>query len=227
MKSLKLIIVIFLSLFTFSILAEEKVKITEQSNLMLVVRTSLEANKLSANLVPTGPISVQDDEGKTHTLEMAHYEYLGDTHIRFVFDSTETMANATPEEFSKFKLTAEEAVNVAISNIYRDYGQPKMYKLEHGVYQVQGESPDFDSSYFLDKSLWKNVNAHFKDSIIVAVPARHLLLLAPATDKKAVSFLAENVQSWFKESGSQGVSSALYTYNSGEWTVYQPPLLKQ
>lgn len=207
----------------FSASAEESLVVTEQSNLMLVVRTTFGANKPDVQLVPSGIQTFQDSDGNTHSFEMAHYEYLGDTHIRFVFDSVETMANATPEQFDRFGLTPEEAVEVSMTNIYRDYGQPNIYELENGIYQVQGKSPDFDSSYFLDKTLWQQVGSHLKDAVVVAVPARGLLLFAPSSNKKAVKFLSENVQDWFNESGPQGVSSALFSYDSGVWKVHQDP----
>jgi len=210
-------------IISFNISANEEFAVTEKSNLMLVVRTSFGANKPDPQLVPTGIQVFRDSDGKKHSFEMAHYDYLGDTHIRFVFDSAETMANTTPEQFDKFGLTPEEAVEVAISNIYRDYGQPNIYELESKIFQIQGDSPDFDSSYFLDKALWKRASALFNDALVVAVPSRDLLLFSPAKDKKALKFLSENVQGWFNESGSQGVSSALFIYDDGDWKVQQSP----
>lgn len=207
--------------------AEDTQVVTEKSNLMLVVRTSFGANKSNAQLIPTGVQTFQDATGKTHSFEMAHYEYLGDTHIRFVFDSAKTMTNTTSEQFGKFGLTPEEAVEVAIKNIYRDYGQPNVYELENGIYQVQGKSPDFDSSYFLDKALWQQIGSQFQEAVVIAVPARDLLLFAPMNDKKAVHFLGENVRELFSESGRQGVSSALFAYNNGVWKVHQTSVSKK
>lgn len=204
-----------------SVIAEDVSMMKEKSNLMLVVRTSFGANKVDQKLVQTGPLTITDNEGKEHKIELAHYEYIGDTHIRFVFDSKETMRNVTTEEFKALKLSSSEAVKIAIQNIHRDYGKPKLYKLEQGIYQIQGNSPDFDSSYFLDHSLWKNLSDQFKDTIIVAVPSRELLLFSPLKGKKSVAFLSDNVKEWFSESDTQGVSSALYSYKDGNWTVFQ------
>jgi uncharacterized protein YtpQ (UPF0354 family) len=208
----------------FDASANDAQEVIKKSNLMLVVRTSNGANKPDPQLVSTGIQTFQDANGKKHPVELSHYEYLGDTHIRFVFDSVATMTNTTPEQFNQFGFTPEEAVKVAIANIYRDYGQPNVYELEGGIYQVQGGSPDFDSSYFLDESLWLSIGNNHKEGVVVAVPARDLLLFAPISDKNAVRFLGENVKDLFKESGRQGVSSALFGYSDGIWKVYQSPV---
>ncbi|MFT2092855.1 DUF1444 family protein [Paraglaciecola sp. 2405UD69-4] len=221
MKLISFLMVSLFSFVSFNTFADGTEVVKDKSNLMLVVRTSYGENKSDANLKPSGEGSFIDSSGKTHTFELAHYEYLGDTHIRFVFDSTATMTNTTAGEFQELGLTPEKAVELAIANIYRDYGQPNIYKLEGGVFQVQGDSPDFDSSYFLDQLLWESVASHFQEKIIVSVPARSILLFAPISDKKAVEFLKENVQVLFEDSGRHGVSSALYSFNNGKWTVFK------
>ncbi|MCU8278049.1 hypothetical protein M2G82_21570 [Vibrio vulnificus] len=199
----------------------------DKSKLMLVVRTSYGGNKATQKLVESGPLTMQDKSGKEISFELAHYQFIGDTHIRFVFDSECSMENATAEEFKSFNLSPNEAVDIAIKNIYRDYGEPNLYQLEQGIYQIQGNSPDFDSSYFLDAPLWENLEIHFNSSIVVAVPSRNLLLLAPSSDKKSVVFLEENVKKWFIASDTQGVSSALYLYKNEAWSVYQAPMEDQ
>ncbi len=224
MNSRMLLKIFIFCVVAFNASADDTQEVINKSNLMLVVRTSNGANKPDSQLVSTGIQTFQDANGKIHPVELAHYEYLGDTHIRFVFDSVATMTNTTPEQFSQFGFTPEEAVKVAIANIYRDYGQPNVYKLEGGIYQVQGGSPDFDSSYFLDESLWLSIGNNHQEGVVVAVPARDLLLFAPINDKNAVRFLGENVKDLFKESGRLGVSSALFAYSGGIWKVYQSPV---
>jgi len=212
------------AVLSLSVFADEPESDNSISNLMLVVRTSFDANKQDAKLIPTGTQTFQDADGNQHTFNLAHFEYIGDTHIRFVFDAAETMANVTAKEFKKFKLTPEKALETALANLYREYGKPEIYEIEPGIFQVQGELSDYDSSYFVDHEMWKGISQHFNAAVVVAVPARDVLIFSPANNTKAVGFLKNNVKNWFNESGRQGVSSGLYLFDKGNWKVYQAPL---
>jgi hypothetical protein len=44
---------------------------------------------------------------------------------------------------------------------------------------VAGESPDFDSSYFLDRSFWDALSLTHPEGIVVGVPKRSGLISAP------------------------------------------------
>lgn len=192
-------------------------------NLMLVVRTSFGANRPDALLTHTGPQHFTDAEGNTQTINPAHFDYIGDTHIRFVFDSPMTMRNLTYDEFKKMGMSVDEAVALAMKNMYRDYGEPQVYPLEEGGFVIESELPDLNSAYFLDYSLWTNLATHFGSPLLVAVPARDVLLFAPLIDERGVQFLKENVQSLFKEASRYGVSTGLFLFKNDGWQVFQAP----
>lgn len=223
MRKLKLFVLVCLNILAFAVGAEEYEVAKDSSNLMLVVRTSFGVNKADSKLSATGPQIVEIKKDENVSFDLAHYEYLGDAHIRFVFDSEKTMANLSADDFKKLKLSPEQAVELAIKNIHRDYGKPEVYKSNLGVYKVQGKSKDLNSSYFLDANLWQKLSESLKDKLIVALPSRGVLLFAPSSDKKAVKLMSEGIQEWFVESGKLGVSSALFSYENGQWSVYQAP----
>lgn len=188
---------------------------------MLVVRTSFDAMKADTTLQPTGVQSFEDQNGKRHTFELAHYEYLGDTHIRFVIDSADSMANLTAEEFKKLKITPEDAVEQAIANIHEVYGKPRLYELDTGAYQLQGEAPDYTSSFFVDMTMWQKIQDLLKKPLVIAVPSREVLLFAQSNNEKGVGFLRDNVEGWFAESGRQGVSKTLYIFENGSMKLFE------
>jgi len=89
--------------------------------------------------------------------------------------------------------------------------------------QVQGKSPDLDSSYFLDRAFWQNLLRQHREGIVVAAPKRGGLLFTPLADSEAVDVLRKSIADLFSSSESLRVSSALYLFKDDRWTVFQPP----
>jgi hypothetical protein len=89
--------------------------------------------------------------------------------------------------------------------------------------QVQGRSPDLNSSYFLDKQFWSQLLAKHPDGIVALVAKRGGLLYAPLADAKAVDGMRRGVAYLHRSSEGQRISSALYLFKDGRWSVFQPP----
>src|ERR1700751_5006240 len=60
---------------------------TSAENLMVVLRESPGVNKQGENLVPFGKLRTRLDDGRELDFQMAAFQFLGDMHIRFVFDA--------------------------------------------------------------------------------------------------------------------------------------------
>ena len=97
---------------------------TSADNLMVVLREWQGGNKPDETLTPIGKVW-GDFNGEAMTMELAWYMFLGDMHIRFVFEGPRSFKNATAEEFARLHLTPDEAVERALANIKRVYGEPR------------------------------------------------------------------------------------------------------
>ena len=89
--------------------------------------------------------------------------------------------------------------------------------------RVQGNSPDVDSSYFLDRDYWRNLLKRHPTGLVVAVPSRQGLMFAPLNETSSVENLRTSSAELFDSSEWMRVSSALYLFNDDSWTVFQPP----
>lgn len=193
-----------------------------RDNLMLVVRETIGANKLDEVLTPTGKATVKLSDGREIEMEMATWEFIGDTHIRFAFDGPQMMLDATPQDLAKLGVgNVDDALALAVSNIKRVYGEPSAAPWVGGVMEVQGKSPDLDSSYFLDREYWRALLRSHSEGLVVGVPKRGGLLYAPASDGKAVDGLKRGVARLHSTSGRLRVSSALYLFKDDKWSVFQ------
>jgi hypothetical protein len=191
-------------------------------NLMIVLREQQGPNKLDETLQPVGQLYAKSG-GEDIRMDLAWYRYLGDMQIRFVFEGPKSFKNATAEEFARLHLTPEEAVERALANIKRVYGEPRTEPWVGGLTQVLGESPDLDSSYFLDRGFWRNLLAQHPEGLVVGVPKRGGLVFAAASDTETVDGMRRGIGYLYRSSEDSRISSALYLLKDDRWSVFQAP----
>lgn len=192
-------------------------------NLMVVLRESMGAYNKDEKLHPMGRMRAKLSDGKEVEFEMAGFEFIGDMHIRFVFDGPSYMPGAKPQDLARLGLNPEQALQLAVGNIKRVYGNPVVKPFTAGLMQVQGKSPDFDSSYFLDRDFWRKLFRQHPEGIVAGVPKRGGLVFAPVSDSRAVDGLRRGIAYLYSSSGDMRVSSALYLFKDDRWTVFQAP----
>jgi uncharacterized protein YtpQ (UPF0354 family) len=217
----KKLVALFLSISVMTATAGETPQPDE--NFMLVLREFQGTPKQQFSFEPSGASTGTLPSGEKVVMNLAWFDLIGDMHVRFVMDGERTMRNVTAEEFASFGLTPEQAVEIAVSNIRKRYGTPQINAWSDGIMMVTGESPDLDSSYFLDRAFWDSLLKDHRDGVIVGVPKRGGLIYAPVSDRRAVAALEQSIHSLFESSESMRVSSALYKFKDGNWTVYRQP----
>jgi hypothetical protein len=193
------------------------------SNLMVVLRESPGSNKQDESLVPMGKAKGRLPDGKEIEIDTGWFEYLGDMHVRFVFDTPTSMPNADPKDLERLGLTPESAVELAIKNIRRVYGEPTSVPW-NDLMQVKGKSPDLDSSYFLDRGFWGTLLKKHPEGIVALVAKRGGLVYSPLSNKQAVDGMRKTVAYLHSSSERLRISSALYLFKDGKWTVFQAPV---
>jgi len=196
---------------------------TSAPNLLAVLRESRGENKQDETLRPFGKLSARMPDGQRVEFDTSWYKYLGDMHIRLVFDGGQSMQSASPDDLRRLKLTPDQALKLAVSNLRRVYGPPAVQPWSGGLMQVQGASPDLTSSYFLDRDFWQTLQAGHPDGLVVAVPRRGGLLYAQASDEAAVASLRFGAAALYAGGPGARLSSALYLFKNGHWSVFQPP----
>jgi hypothetical protein len=192
-------------------------------NLLAVLRESPGANKLQESLTPFGKITAHAENGREFQFEASWFQYLGDMHLRLVFDGERTVQSAMPDDLQRLHLSPEEALAQAVGNLRRRYGAPVAEPWDGGLMQVHGNAPELDSSYFLDRAFWEEQLRKSPAGIVAAVPDREGLVFAHADDEAAVATLRFSAAALFAGSDATRVSSGLYLFKDGHWTVFQPP----
>ncbi|MHB1121150.1 MAG: DUF1444 domain-containing protein [Ramlibacter sp.] len=196
---------------------------TGAGNLLAVLRESAGENKLDETLRPYGPLQATMPQGQRVEFETSWYHYLGDMHIRLVFDGARTLQSASPDDLARLQLTPDQALRLAVANLRRVYGVPHVQPWSGGLMQVKAAAPELTSSYFLDRELWQALQARHPDGLVVAVPRRGGLVYAPARDERAVENLRFGAAALYAGGPGARLSSALYLFKDGRWSVFQAP----
>jgi hypothetical protein len=194
-----------------------------EANLLVVLRETPGANKQEEGLQPFGKIAVKLPDGRDVEFEASWFQYLGDMHLRLVFDGTQKVQSAAPDDLERLQLSPQQALERAIDNLRRRYGPPVAQPWGGGLMQVHGKAPDLDSSYFLDRAFWmEQLRAH-PQGVVAAVPKRGGLVFAPADDESALTSLRFSAAALYASNDRSRLSSGLYLFKDGRWSVFQPP----
>jgi hypothetical protein len=197
---------------------------TSADNLIVVLRESKGANKQDETLRPFGKVRGVLADGREIELDTSWYKYLGDMHIRLVFDSGQSMQSASSQDLKRLHLNPDEALKVAVANLKRLYGAPAAQPWSGALMQVQSASTDLNSSYFLDREFWRELQVQHPEGLVVAVPRRGGLVYAPVSDEAAVADLRFGAAALYAGGSGARISSALYLFKDGRWSVFQPAL---
>jgi hypothetical protein len=193
------------------------------ANLLVVLRESPGVNKQDESLQPFGKISAKLPDGRVIEFEASWFQYLGDMHLRLVFDGLKRVQSALPGDLLKLKLSPEAALARAVDNLRERYGPPIIEPWTGGLMMVHGSSPDLDSSYFLDRQFWVDTTRDYPEGIVAAVPRSGGLVFARADDEEALTSLRFSAAALYAANDRIRVSSALYLFKDGRWSVFQPP----
>jgi uncharacterized protein YtpQ (UPF0354 family) len=193
------------------------------NKLMVVLREWKGGNKQDEALTPVGKATGEFD-GENLTMEFAWFSFLGDMNVVFVFDEPHSFRHVTAEEFARIHLSPDQAVERAIANIKRVYGEPSLVPWDHGLTLLQGDSPDLNSSYLLDRAFWRDALKQHPEGLVVAVPNRGGLAFTSLSNTTGVAALRRDIAYLYRTSERLGVSSALYLFKDDRWTVFQAPV---
>ena len=196
---------------------------TTAANLLVVLRESPGANKAQEGLQPFGLISTRLPDGREVQFEASWFQWLGDLHVRLVFDGGVRVRSAVPQDLKQIGLSPEQALARALDNLRARYGPPQARPWSGGLMQVGGDAPELNSSYFLDREFWLAQAREHPQGLLVAVPRRGGLVFGPAGDQETLTSLQFTTAALYGESERNRLSSALYLFKEGQWSVYQAP----
>jgi hypothetical protein len=191
-------------------------------SVLVVLRHTPGAVRHEDGATPAAAIDVALPGGRTASMTPAWLDLVGDLQARLVQAEGDTLRSLHAEELDALGLSLGQALARALQNVARLHGAPHAHEW-NGVRIVNGATPAYDSSYFLDRAFWHSQQAGHPQGLVVAVPRTDLLVFAPAEDAGGVAALRRNVVHLRDQGGDVGLSSGLYLFRDGRWSVFQEP----
>ena len=151
------------------------------------------------------------------------FAHLGDMRLRFVFDQPGTggVAVAHAQDLARLGLTPARAMAQALANL-RGLGAPAIVAQTEGVQGLRAPHAAYAAALLLDRGFWRQQLARSPQGLVAAVPARGMLLFAPAGDAAAVQALVRQAARARAAAGPAGISAWLYRFDAGGWTPHAP-----
>ena len=195
----------------------------DPATLRVLLRERAGLNKLEESPVIVEPFEVEAESGMRVSMAPAWYDLVGDLQLRLVRDTGDYVFTLHASQLDDLRLTAEEALTVALANLRREHGEP-LAAPWHNLQRVCGRDEDVSSAYFLDRPFWRTRLAEHPAGLVVAVPRTDALLFAPLADDAAVDSMRQGIPGLHSGGGADyRLSSALYLFRDDRWTVFQPP----
>ena len=158
--------------------------------------------------------------GAAATMAPAWFDLIGDLQLRLVRSTPDHVLALHASELDELRLGVDEALALALANLHRLHGAPGASPW-HGLQRVGGRSEDADSAYLMDRAFWRARLAGHPDGLVAAVPRTDLLLFAPLADTAAVDSMRRGIPGLHAGGGDYRLSSALYLFKDGRWSVLQ------
>lgn len=193
------------------------------TTLRLVLRERPGHNKPEESLAIVEPFEVEGDGGIKVSMAPAWYDLVGDLQLRLAYDTGDHVLTLHAEQLAEMRLTADEAIAIALDNLRRQHGEPQAAPW-HNLQRVSGRDESVSCAYFLDRAFWRARLAEHPDGLVVAVPRIDALLFAPRADEAAVASMRRGIPGLYEGGGvDYRLSSALYLFDNDRWTMLQAP----
>lgn len=159
------------------------------------------------------------DGGVTLSGDNALYfePYLGDMILVYAIDYPDRVAYVTRADLSDAGVEVDAMKAAAWDN----FGEKRtIARFEgNGVSFMAIVDGFYESSMMLDDELWNSVSARWNDDIVMIVPARDLLIVAPLGETAEVAFL-DQIKVDVLATGTHQLSDLTYLWRDGRWQVF-------
>jgi hypothetical protein len=152
----------------------------------------------------------------------AAFAYLGDLQLRLVFrlPDEDAVAPATLQDLARLELTPGKALALAAANARKLCGPPVAVPLAGGVRSLRGQDLDCLHACLLDRTYWRGQLANAPQGLLVALPRKGVLLVAPLGEPQAQAQLVRQARTMVAAAGPGRTSDCLYRFDDKGWHLH-------
>ncbi len=143
--------------------------------------------------------------------------FIGDMVLVYAIDYPDHVAYVTQSHLDDAQVTLTQLQQAADLNLSLKLDETQ-FQQQNGSFMVITDG-FYESSMVLDSALWADIARQLGDDLVMIVPARDLVVFAPASNAEAIGFL-ETARDNILNGGTHQLSGLMYLWQGGAWQVF-------
>lgn len=141
------------------------------------------------------------------------HDYNDELVVTYGIDSLDTLTLLSQETYEELGLTRRELRTLVVENLKTVLPRPVVRTGQ--LYSMIAAGKRYESSLLLLDDFWKGLSLG-RDEIVVAIPARQILLFTEASNRQGVAALRK-LAAQVKKQSANGLTDILFVYRDGKF----------
>ena len=144
---------------------------------------------------------------------------VADLILFYGFDQPSHFMMVAQRDLARLSLDKQRLHSIAITNLRRTIPQLELHKISSGVFMLTCGG-NFEATTLLLDEVWQQVSAMVSNELVVAVPARDIVIFTGADNYDGLAFMRAKV-SHFLETGDHTLTRHFLVRNETGWKLYE------
>jgi uncharacterized protein YtpQ (UPF0354 family) len=152
--------------------------------------------------------------------QMPHTEpFAADLLVTYAFDLPEIFQMVMAHDLRRLALDSRQLRDIAVTNLRREIreigrgGEPPLMQAVVGG--------DLEACVLLLDEFWQKLEGKVPGEIVVAVPARHVVLITGSESDEGLQLMRQRTAEDFAAGGNHSLTQSLLVRRNGSWAVFE------
>lgn len=164
------------------------------------------------------PVPPSADARSAPGNEVVFDHFVGDLHLRYVFEDPQFMLALRVRDLERLKLRREELPTLVVENFRRLYPKVEVARPERWLGLVQNGG-GLEPCTLLDGAFWQRQTSDFGGEVIAAVPSAREVYFTAREPRQNVDLLKTLAAQAHERAGKHAVSRAIYAWRNYRWAL--------
>jgi hypothetical protein len=164
------------------------------------------------------PVPLKPEPGNTiDNLPIFDY-FVGDLHLRYVFDDERFVQAVRGRDLQRLKLDRKSMPALVVENYRKLYPDLSVIQPEPGMGSVI-RGGQLEPTILLDADFWNEQEKRVGGPLIVAVPQRDMVVFTRIEPKQNIELLKHRVVLAYEKAGDRALSRTVLAWREKRWEV--------
>jgi uncharacterized protein YtpQ (UPF0354 family) len=186
---------------------------------MLMPDNAPSADLVVPRVVLSLPRAVVPDIELSNDDSPVEQPFVGDLILFYGFDQPSYFTMVAQRDLTRLALDKQRLHAVAVTNLRRTIPQPELHQISPGVFMLTCGG-NFEATTLLLDEVWQQVTAKVSGDLVVAVPARDIVIFTGGDNRDGLAFMRSKV-SHILEVGDHTLTRHFLVRSESGWRVYE------